>query len=340
MLARRLACILGGLVAAPVAGCSLLFSVDDLAGGTPQPEGGGAAESGPHDGAAHEGATEAASESAGHGADGGCVCLSAVPAGWTVVAFDATSAASCPLGYGSPLSLSVDPSLAPLGCTCTCDVSAAPACGAGNFTELHTSTPGCAGAPARTLAANGGACTPTSFGNLGAYHETSGPAPVGGSCAPSVAKAPPPGGTSGVACAASASAAPACAGGGSCAPDPGPSFDVCILRADAVPCPTGFSHAHSAGTSVVDTRDCTACSCPTPTATCSGTLLFFSDTACTKQVGSLPADGVCTATPGAPVANAYEYQGVTQGAACGPPQTPSTATGSASLAGAVTICCP
>jgi len=269
----------------------------------------------------------------------GCACVSPAPPGWTYVAFDPTARAACPADYGgTAVDVVVDPGLGPSTCACSCPLTSPPTCLVGPITHMFGNDSSC-GMTGPTYDADDGGCVAQTLGYAFGYHEGTGPAATGGSCGtPVVTATPPSGGSSGKTCDLSASVQGGCGAGQVCAPATPSPFQVCISRAGALACPSGFSTSHTVGTSVTP-GGCGSCSC-TPAADCAGTFTVFYDSMCQDVLASIPADGTCHATPGITDAGAsYQYSATESNAGCSVTQAPQP-TGSATLAGLTTVCCP
>lgn len=324
-----------GVVVATFAGCEPLFGLDGLTGGHQLDAGGGSGDASAD--TSVDVPVDGEDADAGEASPGSCDCLPSVPTGWDVVAFAASGAASCPPGYAGGTDVVVDPALGPATCTCTCAIGKQPSCEQGSITDTHSSVSDCADGGTHVLDAGGGACTAFAFGSLSAYHAVTAPPPSGGTCAPDVKTSLPSGGTTGRICALD-DAGTCAAEGSACGPSVTAPFARCIARSGSLPCPTGFSVAHASGATIDDTRACGTCTCPAPSATCSGALSMFTDRACTSLAVSVPADGACQPTPGGASALAYTFTSTAQ-ASCGPPATPPVPQGNASLVQPTTVCC-
>jgi hypothetical protein len=114
------------------------------------------------------------------------------------------------------------------------------------------------------------------------------------------------------------------------------------MQAGSVACPAGhFSVQHLAGTGV--TFGCAACGCSI-SATCTGTITLYTDTACRNTGIQVPADGSCNRVTSLPhsstsyVFDSYTYLGNAPTAVSCTASGSSTAQ-SVALSGAETICC-
>lgn len=131
-----------------------------------------------------------------------------------------------------------------------------------------------------------------------------------------------------------------CDAGQVCAPIPEPSFEagLCVLRYGDFACPEGTYVASSTVyDGIVDTRDCSACTCDPPKGVqCSGKTKFYSDMVCTNEVLSVDHDGSCKGANAAFLSLSYEQQGPSNGS-CVP--NGGVADGKAAPGTNVTVCC-
>ncbi len=184
-------------------------------------------------------------------------------------------------------------------------------------------------------------------GELPSAASTTAPPTTGGSCVPSggAPTTPSPSwNTNARSCALSGGIAPTGCGTNSCVPPTAGGFNLgaCVYKDGDQSCPTGsFSFKHLYYTDSNDSRDCTACTCGTPTGvTCNGAKFeIWSGSSCSGT-----ADGTVS-TPGstcAPVSNStdksFKY---TVGTASGGTCTPAGGqpTGGATPTNPVTFCC-
>jgi hypothetical protein len=329
---------LGVAGVAAFTGCQVFFSMDGLTGSAVD-SGVGAGDA--LGGVSGDVSVDVPADAAAGGGEaappGSCDCLPSVPTGWDVVAFAVSGATACPQGYSGSSDVVVDPALGPATCKCTCAIGAQPSCEQGTVIDTHSSNSTCTNAPIHDLDAGGGACTAFSFGNLSAYHSITAPPPTGGTCAGQVQTSVPSTGTMGRIC-AMGDAGTCAAAGSECRPSVAAPFARCIAQSGALPCPAGFSVAHAAGASIVDTRACGTCSCSAPSTTCNGSFSFYSDRGCASVVTTLAADGVCHPTPGGATAVAYTFTSTAQ-ASCAAPAAQPAPQGNATLAQPTTVCC-
>jgi hypothetical protein len=266
----------------------------------------------------------------GGGGDGPASCDMArcpsIPDGFQPVRL-AQSKSSCPAGWSESDVVS-QPTAGDGACSCACNVTN-PTCDTGTITRTldNTSTPTCGSAGASFLANQGG-CSPTNLGIGYPHYQVNAPPPSGGSCTwdahvdtSKVASSPA------VLC-----SPPASCQGAIC---DGP---VCVSHDGDVDCPAPFSNKTLVGTSA--TADCGACpaSC-TIDAKCTGTLKFFTDQQCSQGEVDFTADGTCADSPTSVYGPyySYSYVGSVDSATCA--GTPPTATATAKLDGATTVCC-
>jgi hypothetical protein len=124
-----------------------------------------------------------------------------------------------------------------------------------------------------------------------------------------------------------------------CAPANGSPFTACIAQAGEQTCTGGYPVIHPAGTKLVDTRGCSACTACTPSATCANaSVTFYTSNDCSTGGVAIVADGNChqNSQPG-PGYNSYKYTATMQNPICVPGA--SSPTGSIALDNASTICC-
>jgi hypothetical protein len=276
----------------------------------------------------------------------GTTACFAVPPGWSFVARATPEGTTCPEGFSQPTEWLEGPSSNPNECTCSaCDVTDPPSCTGGPVSVFYdfagNQTCGLIGIPGQNGNNPAGACLRDMFvGNYPTNDDdkyTPSP-PQGGAC--SAPATPQPANVTyaetAYTCSPDGSQAAGCSAG-VCAPSLPPPFAPCLEQSGDVPCPGApFTVKHLAGTSVSIT--CSDCGC-TVSATCSGTMTLFPDTACAGIGVPIPADGAChlAGTDGG-VYQSYRFVGATDDVACvlgapPPPPPPPTLTGTA------TICC-
>ena len=272
----------------------------------------------------------------GVGADGcggpDLACVPAVAAGWTYVAYDQAFRSSCASRYGTPVDVSEGISAPAATCTCGCDVTAS-TCSTLHLTVGNDST--CSNETKQVE--NGTACS-----NLSATIATkpgdqiaATGAPSGGGCTPDAGTALPAitFGNQGRIC--ELAVAPGACDQGMCVPSPAP-YGACVRHAGALACPAGYPVAHQVGTTVADTRGCSACTCGFDAGACGGSLVIAQNGGCNQGAQTIPVNGTCTSVPGG-MYKSFAYTPIAASATC----TPSTTapTGDASFSDLATICC-
>ncbi len=114
---------------------------------------------------------------------------------------------------------------------------------------------------------------------------------------------------------------------------------LCIMISGDVACPSdGYTEKLLLVTSLVDTRDCTACGCDTPTGvTCGGTTTGYSSQQCSQDAVVAPNDGsTCVPMPGVKAVMFTNPTGPSGGTCATSGGAP---TGSATAGDSSTICC-
>jgi hypothetical protein len=92
-----------------------------------------------------------------------------------------------------------------------------------------------------------------------------------------------------------------CPGGMVCTGAPPAPFvqTFCVWTGGEFPCPPGFGTQHLFIDSVLDTRDCSGCSCAAPQTNCDVVTHVHSDGVCMAAPVAVPDDGSCVAAAGA-----------------------------------------
>lgn len=75
---------------------------------------------------------------------------------------------------------------------------------------------------------------------------------------------------------------------------------LCVFRSGDHGCPGGFADKHLFTDTVKDTRDCSACTCGAPAASCDVTTRIYPDGTCGGTPTDVPDDGSCVAVSGSP----------------------------------------
>jgi len=282
---------------------------------------------------------------------GAFACVPGVPPGWlgpVELYADIASAPACTSNFAGPVD-GHDLLNAPAGnCGCTCDIPQAQ-CSSPTI-SFYCNNSSCGPlSHAADVVLVPGACTTVdessqcmaSVGGMGMTAPASVPGAT--SCNPAATKdiAPPTWGVSARACSSVFAATQVdCPSGSVCAPTSAPPFrsGLCVSTVGDVACPTtGYTVRHVYFESVVDTRDCSACTCgDVKGASCSATINVFSSTNLSCGSGDIMFLPPFTCDPAQQPADFRLDISSTNGSC-----TPSTVapTGSASPSLAATFCC-
>ena len=219
-------------------------------------------------------------------------CLATIPAGWSVVAYETTTAA-CPAGYGAAhdeLSGATAPASA---CPCSCQITADPNCTVGTVATSYGNGAGCFMQGA-AVPVNGGVCSALTQGGMLAQTFSAAPIALsGGSCT----GAPQPEPSQVTAQAVRTCDAPPSVAGAVCEGAAPSGFALCIESAGDVTCPTGTPFTTRSVVADSETLACSACATCSLVGTCaSPQISFYSDSMCTQLVVQLPSDGSCVSS--------------------------------------------
>jgi hypothetical protein len=282
----------------------------------------------------------------------GFACTAAaIPPGWTLVAFSATTRPVCPAVYGAEQAVVSGVSGAADTCGCTCSGTSA-TCGGQDVYIAYPPGNACVSGNSIGVNTNNGACSSisTSISNMGFYTLFTAPAPTPasqqGTCSGSgkVTATPAPTFNAGATCAQPAQLGAGCSAG-VCAPPTGMPFKACVAHAGSVACPTfGFTQQVLASTGspgYVDMRSCgsrpcaTALNCETFT-----NVALFSNGTCAGGPAFNVTNG-CGMAGGSANIGSYQVGFTTSGDPTCQPTGASPPTGSVTLDSHVeTICCP
>jgi hypothetical protein len=279
-------------------------------------------------------ALEAAADGGGGGgpdaadaADSGTcqACGLTPPAGWSLVMLT-TSATACPPGSTSK-DLLENPSAPPDACTCSCSVTASPAC----TSAMVLGTSYDSGGGACDLVANAqtavadGTCRACNM-NPGAHERFPSPPPIGpATCSATVTPDKSKVQSTAMRACTPSSCNEACAGG---------AFKTCLVTPGDQACPAATPEKHLLGTDT--TLSCPSCGCSAaPTPTCAGNWSLYKKAGCAAVdlAETIPADTCASVDPA--TVHSYKWLPPTASATC----TPAPAAGSVSLTGTTTICC-
>jgi len=264
------------------------------------------------------------------------VCVPALPDGWTWATYSEDARPACATGYATPADVQEGIDAGPASCSCTCSVNQ-PSCTGGNVTITAGTNNTCDNATNQTDTSAANCHTLTQFTTSGGSSAAAtGPAPSGGTCMTTPSVTTPPVGFdhAGRTCALAGDAGASCGAGAVCLPNPAP-FASCVSQAGTQSCPSGFPVQHVVGTSVDDTRGCTACGCSLDAGTCGGTLTLYTNTGCSMGAQTVAVDGTCHGV-GSHTFKSYEYAPTTN-ATC--TVTSGSADGGVAFTDATTICC-
>ena len=273
-------------------------------------------------------------------------CIEAPIGGWNgpAIFYEAASGATppaCGADYAvTALSLHGGLTGGNASCSCSCGTPTGTTCGSATLNAYLDS--------ACTGLRNNGTVPPNTCSPLGAnsnYYTLTVPDVTGGSCAAALAKNIPVAtwNTQFLSCTSSGGfTSVGCSADQVCAPRPSAPFDsqVCIYTSGDVTCPSGstYSNRFVRYANYTDTRDCTTCSCGTPTGSCGGRVDFRSSTSlgCNINPKSQITPGQCVALSLTINSDLQEYV-----PAPAPTCAPSTGsvTGSLSATGPTTFCC-
>ena len=230
-------------------------------------------------------------------------CVDAIPTGWGLVAFNATSRAeSCPTGYEAAVDVKDVTGVGAGGtCSCACNPTVG-SCGTWGVTTSDTMGT-CGGATVTQNAANTGTCTaltsPVVVPNDADTFGVAAAPTLPTTCGDTRTKMNVPPINSGRMCPAAQAAGKGCANNGACVRKPTKYPSVCVTQLGSSICPGVYTQRHTAGTdTTADNRDCNTCNCQTTS--CGASIQLYDATDCTlggnkKTSGALVA--ACSAFP-------------------------------------------
>lgn len=253
------------------------------------------------------------------------------PSDWQVIAFAEGTRPPCPDGFGDGIDVrSVQGSAGPPSCACNCGG----ACSGGSVGLAFGDNPSCGDASeSLDVRTDCRRLTGNADFSVGTNTFMKATAPAAPSCNGAPSAAPPPLRDSRT-CKATAQGAGGCSGSSSCAPRVGNGYQLCLQKAGASECPPGFASARRVGTSAVDTRACSACTCKS--SPCSVEVKLFEDFGCDTQRLSVTTSGTCSQLTNSGF-NARGYAMKISGGC--EAATPPQGSGSLVLTGESTVCC-
>jgi hypothetical protein len=258
----------------------------------------------------------------------GYQCVPAPPEDWRLVSANLSGRTSCPNDFPTAVDVVVAPADGPASCACTCGTSD-DTCTEGAYSLSYGAS--CASGP---IALDAGACELTTVSLAQNTQVQLAPPPPPATCSAKLNKAigPPP---QGRLCDGARNGG-GCPSGSICAPRVNAPQVVCIAQRGVEACPAPYSSKLVVGSGVAsDTRDCTTCAC-TPGA-CAATATLSEKAMCNGRSLVVQTSTMCT-TPGNQPLAVSSYMVVPNGNGCSV-STPSTVSGSISLADEQTVCC-
>lgn len=263
------------------------------------------------------------------------VCVPDLPSGWAWNVYDPDTRTLCATGYATPTDVEEGIDAGPANCVCGCTTTN-PTC-TGNVTITAGTNGGCNNISNQNDTADAACNALTQFSTNGASISVTGPAPAGGSCAPAPSQTLPAVGHDhyGRTCALTATPTGGCTAGNVCVPNPTP-FTMCVSQAGVNACPAGFPTQHLVGTTLADTRGCTACGCTFDAGACVGTATLNTNVGCTTGATNITANGTCQQVNGNRTWHGFAYAPAST-ASCG--GTAVSADGGVAFSDLTTVCC-
>jgi hypothetical protein len=262
-----------------------------------------------------------------------------MPPGFSLIAFGATAKGSaCPGGFGEPTDTVEGPNVAAGACTCGCSVTTPPTCPTNGSIGNWADTNGSQTCGMSVIAyANVGCGTEGIAGAFGPGddHRFQPPGPTGGACSAPVNQDATRMSYAALGRVCQATTLPEC-NGMVCAPALAAPFAACIASDGDVACPTLFPTKHLLGTAASFTCS-PGCTCSV-SATCTGTLDYYSSTDCSGSViFQIVADDACHATDYGAYSSHEYVPNAPSGVAC--VGGGSTSASAPALTGTTTVCC-
>lgn len=207
-----------------------------------------------------------------------------VPAGFSLVAYDATKRDACPDGYGSSSDVVAGPTIKSGACTCGCSMTTTPSCDGAVVAKQDTIGSGLCENTGLTFPPG---CATTGFlgpFSAGVEHRFTPPAPSGGTCNASASKdaAKVAYASEGRVC--QASVLPKC-GDKVCPAVPPAGFALCVAHADDVACPADFPTKQVVGSSAGFSCG-GGCSCNVSARGCTGHFNYYASADCSGTAGN------------------------------------------------------
>lgn len=264
-----------------------------------------------------------------------CDAACGAPAGFQPLLFALNRNTTCPTGTQST-DLAADPgSVPPSACTCDCNVTNPPACTPSTLThtlDQFASSDGgfvCSSTGSDQLVDGG--CNMIDGGGLHIYAAWSVPpiTPVeAGTCTSAVTT-----NVNNVASTPSRICVDQTCNSTCTAPT---GFRACLFATGKAACPSGYPEQHQVGTLALNCNACSACGVSLDGG-CRGSATLYQDNFCLTALETIPLEGGCAAnSANGATAGSIRYTPALSGLTC----TPGTSTGTVSLAGEYTVCCP
>lgn len=280
----------------------------------------------------------------------GNVCAPEVPAGWAGPVVWAETATedpqpACPEAYAELAFNAFDDLQAPPAeCTCECGEPSGVNCA--NLTlEFHDGSSSCAGSAddEYSIGALGACSAGPNIVQSNRYFEVEDPGVTGGSCTPMDSVQVPAAGFSqtSTVCGGVVAADGTCEVGEACLPVPPDGFEsrICVWQEGDQECPAGgYADRFVRHAEFADSRNCTTCSCGTPTGSCEGNVVLWPSSNCSGMfiAGTVPIGGTCVQAADS-VDSAEAGTLTVQDAACAP--MGGVPTGEAEPDEPFTLCC-
>lgn len=267
------------------------------------------------------------------GADGGACthgpCTNALPPGFVPILVADTESVDCPAGT-TEKDYQRDPVVGAGACDCACTVTTLPTCDMGSLHRDAALDSSCA-ISGFTIANPTGCMDRGTSIILGSYGKVAPLAPSGSpQCSAALVKVPDAVKTGRLrTCGASACAEALCAG------PPSAGFRACVAGPDGATCPSSYPQRIDAGEGTA--LECSACGCTVKDARCENPAIdWYSDSACTKLVGTSKVTGSCDPEPDGTLGPSHLRYRATPKADCA---ATGDRKGTATLTGKVTVCC-
>jgi hypothetical protein len=289
------------------------------------------------DAAASDGGNANAPDAPISPSDASVACMRGIPGGWKLSVYSVGSD-PCPMGFADHEVLA-EPTVAPAGCSCGCDVTQDGDCMEGSLIVYGNpdNGPSC-DTPLFQLDVTGNACLVSApnmpAGAVTMSAQVTALPPQGGACSSALQVDPTQVSTpSARYCDVPTASIDSVCGGSVPA-----GFAVCIASGGTTTCPPGTPFVHRSVVEDDVTLQCSPCSaCAVGTACSNASVSVYDNRACREPpVESLQVDGMCDVSAASAMANvvAVKYS-ATEATTC----TAGSSTAAVQLANPRTICC-